>query len=55
MEKYSRKEVVMKSLSDYVKNNIEISLNDFLHGFLNDMIYVRSYYVDSHWRKKQGR
>ena len=53
MSNYSRKGVVMKNLSDYVKKNIKISLNNFLHGFLNDMIYVRSYYVDSHWRKKR--
>lgn len=55
MNNYSRKVVVMKNLSDYVKKNIKISLNDFLHGFLNDMIYVRSYYVDSHWRKKREK
>lgn len=55
MKKYSRKEVVMKSLSNYVKNNIEISLSDFLKGVLNDMIYVHSYHVVSHWRKKRGR
>lgn len=55
MSKYSRKEVVMKNLSNYLWNNIEISLNDFLQGYLNDMIYIHSYQVDSHWRKKRGR
>ena len=55
MNNYSRKEVVMKNLSNYVKKNIEISLNDFLYGYLNDMIFVHSYYVDSHWRKKRGK
>lgn len=55
MNNYSRKEVVMKSLSNYVKDNIEMSLNDFLKGYLNDMIYVHSYYVVSHWRKKRGK
>ena len=34
MRKYSRKEVVMKNLSDYVKKNIEMSLSDFLNGYL---------------------
>lgn len=45
----------MKNLSDYVKKNIEMSLSDFLNGYLNDMVYVHSYYVDSHWRKRREK
>lgn len=48
MNNYSRKEVVMKSLSNYVKNNLKMSLSNFLYGYLNDMVYVRSYHVGSH-------
>lgn len=55
MGRYSRKEVVMKNLSNYLRNNISISLYDYLCGFLKDMVYVHSYQVDSHWRKKRGR
>ena len=55
MNNYSRKEVVMKNLSDYVKKNIEMSLNDFLYGYLNDMVYVHPYNVDSHWRKRREK
>ena len=55
MSKYSRKEVVMMNLSNYVEKNIEISLSNFLYGHLNGMIYVRSYHVDSHWRKKREK
>ena len=55
MDKYSRKEVIMKNLSDYVKKNIDMLLNDFLYGYLNDMIYVHSYYVGSHWRKRREK
>ena len=55
MNNYSRKEVVMKSLSNYVKDNIEMSLNDFLKGYLTDMIYVHSYYVGPHWRKRREK
>ena len=53
MINYSRKEVVMENLSNYVKKNLKMSLSNFLYGYLNDMVYVRSYHVDSYWRKKR--
>lgn len=55
MINYSRKEVVMENLSNYVKKNLKMSLSNFLYGYLNDMDYVRSYHVDSHWRKKREK
>ncbi len=55
METCGRKEVVMKNLSNYLKSNIYISLKDYLYGFLEDMIYVHSYQVDSHWRRKRRK
>ena len=55
MSNYSRKGVVMKNLSNYLKSNIDILLYDFLLGFLNDMVYIHSYQVGSHWRKKREK
>lgn len=55
MSNYSRKEVIMENLSNYVKKNLKMSLSNFLYGYLNDMVYVRSYHVDSHWRKKREK
>ena len=45
----------MMNLSNYVEKNIEISLSNLLYGHLNGMVYVRSYHVDSHWRKKREK
>ena len=51
METCGRKEVVMKNLSNYLRCNID----NYLYGFLKDMVYVHPYRVDSHWRKKSRK